>query len=163
MVDQNDGVAVIHQIVHHAGEADDVGRVQTDGRLIQHVEDARRAVAHGTGQLHPLALAGGERGSRAVERQVTESQVHEPFGGTLERLADALGHRAHVLRQAGRDAPHPFDQLRERHRAGFVQRDAAHLRRAGGGGQARAAAVRADIFLQEFFHPLHSLLVLDLC
>ena len=29
--------------------------------LIQHVQNARGAVAHGAGQLHPLALTGGKR------------------------------------------------------------------------------------------------------
>ena len=38
-------------------------------RLVQHVEHAGGAVAHGAGQLHALALAGGERGARAVERR----------------------------------------------------------------------------------------------
>ncbi len=53
-------------------------------------------------------------------------------------------------------------QFGQRHRAGFVQRDAPQFRRAGGLGQARAVAVRADVLLQEFLHPLHALLVLDL-
>ena len=31
------GLAVVDEIVHHAGEADDVRRVQADGRLIEHI------------------------------------------------------------------------------------------------------------------------------
>ena len=54
------------------GEAHDVGRVQTDARLIEHIEHTGRAVAHGAGQLHPLSLAGRERRRGAVERQVAE-------------------------------------------------------------------------------------------
>ena len=38
-------------------------------------EDAGRAVAHGTGELHALALAGGKRRARAVEREVAQAQL----------------------------------------------------------------------------------------
>ena len=37
VVDKQNGVAVVDEIVHHAGEADDVRRVQADGRLIEHI------------------------------------------------------------------------------------------------------------------------------
>ena len=37
MIDEQNGVAVVDEIVHHAGEADDVRRVQADGRLIEHI------------------------------------------------------------------------------------------------------------------------------
>ena len=121
MIDENDGIAVRHEVVHHSGEAHDVGRVQTDARLIEHIEHAGRAVAHGAGQLHPLPLASRERRRGAVERQVTEPQVEQPPRRTRKSLADAPRHGAHLLRQAVRHAPHPVIQLRERHRARFVQ------------------------------------------
>ena len=73
MIDENDGIAVRHEVVHHSGEAHDVGRVQTDARLIEHIEHAGRAVAHGAGQLHPLALTGGKGRGRAVKRQITQT------------------------------------------------------------------------------------------
>ena len=111
MVDQDDGVAVGDEIVHHAGKPHDVRRMQTDRRLVEHIEDAGRAVAHCAGQLHPLALAGGERGRGAVKRQVAQSQIHQPFGGALECLADAFGHRAHFLRQTAGNTPYPLYQL----------------------------------------------------
>ena len=62
VVDQDDGVAVGDEIVHHAGKPHDIRRVQTDRRLVEHIEDAGRAVAHGAGELHALPLAGGESG-----------------------------------------------------------------------------------------------------
>ena len=66
VIHKDDGVAVGYQIVHYAGETDDVRGMQTDGRLVQYIEDAGRAVADGACQLHPLTFAGGERGCGAV-------------------------------------------------------------------------------------------------
>lgn len=67
MVDQNDGVAVGDQIVHHTGQAHDIRRVQADGRLVKHIEDAGRAVAHCAGQLlrwrSPVESVEAERSS----------------------------------------------------------------------------------------------------
>ncbi len=116
VIDENDGIAVRHEVVHHSGEAHDVGRVQTDARLIEHIEHASRAVAHGAGQLHPLPLAGRERRRGAVERQVAEPQVEQPPRRARKSLADAPRHGAHLLRQAVRHTLHPVIQLRERHR-----------------------------------------------
>ena len=67
VVDNNHGVAVIHQIAHHAHQAVDIGGMQADRRLVQHIEHARRSVAHHAGELHALALTRGERGTSAVE------------------------------------------------------------------------------------------------
>ena len=162
MIDQNDGIAVRHKVVHHPGEAHDVGRVQADARFIEHIEYAGRAVAHGAGQLHSLPLAGGERRRGAVKRQVAESQIEQPPRRARKGLADALGHGTHLLRQTVRRPLHPVIQLRERHRAGLVERNAAQLRRAGSGGQACAMAVRAHILFQKLLDALHALLILDL-
>ena len=85
--------------------------MQTDRRLVEHIEDTSRAVAHGAGELHALPLAGGEGRGRAVERQVAEAQVDEPLCRALKRLADALGHRAHLLRKTFRHAAHPVDKV----------------------------------------------------
>ena len=67
VVDNNHGVAVIHQIAHHAHQAVDIGRMQADRRLVQHIKHARRPVAHHAGKLHALALTRGECGTSAVE------------------------------------------------------------------------------------------------
>ena len=73
VVHQNDRVAIGHEVVHHTGQAHDVRRMQADGRLIQHIEHAGGAVADGPGQLHPLALTGGEGRGRAVKRQIAQT------------------------------------------------------------------------------------------
>ena len=162
MVHQNDGVPVCDQIVHDPGQPHNVRGVQTDGGLIQHIQDAGGAVADSTGQLHSLALAGGERRRCAVKRQVAQAQIHQPLGGALKRLANTLGHRAHVFRQAAGNAPYPVHQSVKRHGAGFIQRNTPKPWRTGSSGQACAVACRANILFQKLFHPLHALFVLDL-
>ena len=67
VVDNDHGVAVIHQIAHHAYQAADIGRMQANRGLVQHIEHARRSVTHHAGELHALTLARGERGTGAVE------------------------------------------------------------------------------------------------
>ena len=162
MIHQQHGVPVRHQIMHHAGEPHDVGRMQTDGGLVQHIQHARGPVAHRAGQLHPLPLARGERGGRPVKGEIAEAQIHQPLGHQMEGGANALRHGAHLLRQGARHAAHPVTELIERHPADLIQTQAAYLRRSGRVGKPRPAAVRADLFLQELFHPLHALLVRDL-
>ena len=61
VVDHHDGVAVGEKVVHHAEKPLHVRRVKANRRLVEHVEHARRAIAHGTGKLHALSLAVGER------------------------------------------------------------------------------------------------------
>ena len=66
VIHQQDRVAVGYQVVHDPGKAHDVGGVEADGGLVQHIEHPGGAVAHRPGQLHPLPLPGGEGGGGAV-------------------------------------------------------------------------------------------------
>ena len=77
VVDNNHGVAVIHQIAHHAHQAVDIGRMQANRGLVQYIEHARRAIAHHAGELDALALTRGERGAGAVEREIVKPQVDQ--------------------------------------------------------------------------------------
>lgn len=56
MVDEEDRVAVTEQDGDQRQQTLDVGRVQTDARLVEDIENPCRAIAHGAGQLDPLAL-----------------------------------------------------------------------------------------------------------
>ena len=58
MVDQNYRIAVCQQIPHDTFKPLQVGRMEPDGRFIQHIEDARRTVTDRPGQLHALPLPG---------------------------------------------------------------------------------------------------------
>ena len=75
MIDHHHRVAVGQQVAHDTQQAVDVGGVQADGGLVQHVEHAGGAIAHGARQLHALAFAGGQRGACAIERQIAQSQL----------------------------------------------------------------------------------------
>ena len=162
MVYQYDRIAVGDQIVHHIGQPHNIGRVQTDGRLIQHIQNACGTVADGTSQLHPLALAGRKGDRRPVQRQIPQSQVHQPLCHRPEGFADALRHGAHFLRQRVGNMIDPFHQLGQRHFARLRQRDAAELWLPCPLGQPASSAVRADALLQKAFHPFHACLVLNL-
>ena len=162
MIYQHDRIAVGDQIVHHARKAFQIGGMQADGGLVQDVEHSGGAVADCACQLHPLALSGGKRRRSTVQRKIRKAKVHQTAGGILERLADALRHGPHGLRERRRHAFHPLDKLRERHLAGIRQIDPPQQRRPGGLGKTRAAALGADILLQELLHALHPRLVLDL-
>ena len=146
VINEHHRVAVGDQVVHDAVQAHDVGGVQPDGRLVQHVQNAGGAVAHGAGQLHPLALAGGKRwrprgpasGSRAPDPAAaarsrgTTRRCSRPWGASLPagwraRRPPSRQSAVSVILQAS-SSPMPRS-----------------LRRTGGLRQARAAAVRADI------------------
>ena len=92
----------------------------------------------------------------------SQAQVRQTPRSPLEGLADAFCHGAHLGRQGAGHARHPRRELRQRHAAGLVQRDAAKQGRAGCCRQAAAAAVGTQLLFEEFFHPLHALFVLDL-
>ena len=70
MIDHNHRIAVSHQIAHHAQQSIHIRRMQSNRRFIQHIQHACSAVTHRTGQLHTLALAGGQCRTCAVKRQI---------------------------------------------------------------------------------------------
>ena len=107
MVDEHDGISVCHQIVHNAFQPFDIGRMQANGRLVQYIEDACRAVADGPRELHALSFASGERRGRAVERKIAESELQETPRHVMKGVADAFRHGAHVFRQGVRHTLHP--------------------------------------------------------
>ena len=137
--------------------------MQADRGLVQHVEHAGGAVAHRARQLHALAFAGGQRGARAIERQVAQSQLKQPPRRMLERLADGNRHGAQVFGKRLRDAVHPGHGLVERHLARLRQVYPAHEWASRRRRQARAFAIRARPLGQEAGHARQTLLVLRLC
>ena len=162
MIHQHDGIAIGHQIVHHAGEPFQVGGMQANGWLIQHIQHARGAIAYRPRQLGALALAGGQGGCGPVQRQIGKPQIHQPPGRMEKGFADALRHGAHFLRQGCGNILYPGNQIGQRKRTDMIQRHALQPQRPRAIRQPGAAAIRADILLQEFFHPLHALFILYL-
>ena len=99
----------------------------------------------------------------SIKGQVAESQVHQPLCGALKGFTDALGHGTHFFRQTlpGRLLPR-----RSAQRVSYAQASSSEIPRSFG---ARAAAdrrvpltVRANIFFEKLFYPLHALFILDL-
>ena len=84
MVHKDHGVAVRDQILHDTGQPCDIGWMQADGRLIQHVQDAGCPVADSAGELHSLPFAGGECGGCPVQGQIAQPQVEETLRRGLE-------------------------------------------------------------------------------
>ena len=154
MVDNNHGVAVIHQIAHYAHQAVDIGRMQANRRLVQHIKHARRSVAHHAGELHTLALTRGERSTGAVEREVIEPQVDQATSRAQKRIADIHCHGLHLGRQGCGHPAHPLNRLTQRHGRGLRQIDTAHLGLARNLGETRAAAVTARALAQKASHAL---------
>ena len=119
-------VAVGEQVVDDREQPVDVHGVQPDARLVEHVEHPGGAVAHGPGQLHALALAGRERGARAVEREVAQPQLLQPGGRLGQGVHDGARHGPQVGQaRLGCHGGHPGHELVEGLLGGLRQVDAA--------------------------------------
>ena len=105
MLDNDNRVALVAKLLKRAKKLRVVSRVESDRRLVEHVEHAREARADLGGQPDPLALTAGERGGLAVKREVAEAHLVEEcqpaadlleqFGRdhTLRRIEDKLGEK----------------------------------------------------------------------
>ena len=162
VIDNDHGVAVIHQIAHHAYQAVDIGRMQTDRGLVEHIQHARRSVAHHAGELHTLALTRGERSTGAVEREVIEPQVDQATSRAQKRIADIRCHGLHLVRQGCGHPTHPLNRLAQCHGSCLRQIDTAHLGLACRLGKTRATAVAARPLAQKACNALETLVVLNL-
>ena len=116
VIHQYHRVTVLDQIVHDAGQSHDVGRVQADGRLVQHVEHAGGAVA---GPRGPAACADAHRWrgwTRRGQGEVIQPQFIRRRAAVRKdsQMLSAMG--AHFRGQAGGHAGHPLGQLGQRHR-----------------------------------------------
>ena len=76
-----------------SNEAVVVALVEADGRLVKDVEDAAQAGANLGGEADALALAAGERGGAAIEREVVEAYGAEELKALNDLAADAIGHQ----------------------------------------------------------------------
>ena len=149
VVDNDHGVAVIHQIAHYAYQAVNIGRMQADRGLVEHIQHARRAVAHHAGKLHALALTRGERSTGAVEREVIEPQVDQATSRAQKRIADIRRHGLHLGRQGCGHPARPLNRLAQRHGRRLRQIDTAHLGLARSLGETRATAIAACSLAQK--------------
>ncbi len=73
VLDDDDRVAAVAEPVDGLDQPVDVARVQSDRRLVQHVQHVDQAGAERGGQRDALGLAAAERARRAIERQVAQA------------------------------------------------------------------------------------------
>ena len=91
VLDDDEGVAEVAQPDQRLDEPVVVALVQPDGRLVQHVEHADQAGADLGGEPDALRLAAGQRGGRAVEREVVQADVDEEPEPGVHLLQHPLG------------------------------------------------------------------------
>jgi len=130
--------------------------MQSDGRLVEDVEDADQGGADLGGQTDALPLPSGQGAGGAVEGQVVETdsgQKGQPFAHLLEDPAGDLGLTRRQL-QPGEEG------LRLGHAQGADLADvfAGDLHRQGGRLETRPLAGRAGPVVEELFEPLALLL-----
>ena len=138
--------------------------MQTDGRLIQHVQHARGAVSHGTGQLHPLPLSrwtGWTPLDPVTGNQVPDPEAALPRPAKESQMLSAMG-RISSGSVCGTPATHSTRSER------VIWHTSARPSPRTFGSRARAdrrvpPQSGQTPFLQKTLHPLHTLLILHLC
>src|SRR3546814_7475215 len=75
MLDDDDGVAEVAEAFERREQPVVVALVETDARLVEHVQDARQAAADLRGEADALALAARKRTRGAVEGEIIEPDL----------------------------------------------------------------------------------------
>jgi hypothetical protein len=94
VLDDQHAVAQIAQLQQRAHQAGVVPLVQADAGLVQDVQHAHQAGPDLGGQTDALGLAARQRGRRAIQRQVVQTDVHQERQPLADLAQDALGHQA---------------------------------------------------------------------
>ena len=98
MLDDDHRVAAIAQALDRRGERLDVGRMQADRRLIEHVEHVDQARTERRGERDALRLAAAERPQRPVEREISDADVDQVLQPPPHILDQRPGDRLLPLR-----------------------------------------------------------------
>ena len=162
VIHEDDRIAMGEQVIDDAQKPIDIHRMQPDRWLVEHIEHACCAIAHGPRQLHALTLAGRKGARCAIQRQIAKAKIEQAFRGMQECVADRFCHLAHIRRHLFRHCLHPRNERIERHLRHFRQIFAAESRCTRSLRQSRSATIRTDVLLEKFLHTLHTLVVLDL-
>ena len=75
MLDDDERVAQVAQLTQRGQQLFIVALVQTDGRLVENIQHTHERRADLRGEPDALALAAGQRGRRARERQVLQADA----------------------------------------------------------------------------------------
>ena len=91
VLDHHDRVAEPAQFFEDVDQAAGVAAVESDRRLVEHIAGADQPRAQRRRELDALRLAAGERGRKAVEREVFESDVVQKFQALADLDKDFVG------------------------------------------------------------------------
>jgi hypothetical protein len=127
VLDDDHGVAVPGQRGDRLVQSPDVGRVQPDRRLVQHIQHAGGAGPDRRGELDPLPLSGGQRGAGPVESQVAEADVEQRREPALQLGEQTAGHTAELGGQPRGQSGREPAQLAQPERADLGDGEAAEL------------------------------------
>jgi hypothetical protein len=79
VLDDDERIAAVAQCAERIEQPLVVARMQADGRLVEHVEDALQLRAKLRREPDALRFATGQRRRRAIQREITEPDLHEKF------------------------------------------------------------------------------------
>ena len=91
MFDHDEGVANIAQPLQGFDESLVITLVQTNGWLIEYIEDSGQAGANLSSQTDTLRLTAGKRRRAAIEREVIQTDVQEETQAGLSLLKHCPG------------------------------------------------------------------------
>ena len=117
VLDDDHGVAQVAQPRQRVDQAPVVALVQTDRRLVEHVQGAHQARPDLTGEPDPLRLAAGQRAGRTRQREVVEADVEQEPEPGVDLFGDPLGDQPIALAE--------FERREEL--GGLADRHLAHL------------------------------------
>ncbi len=131
MLDDDDGVALVAQVLERLQQPVVVALVQADRRLVEHVEHAGQARADLGGEPDALALAARQRAGRAAERQVVQPDIHKETKAFADFLEDRAGDLVLLCGQAVGDGFDPVQRVLDRqlHRLADMAVSDAHRQR----------------------------------
>jgi hypothetical protein len=90
VLDDQHGIALVAELPEDVDEAQIVARVQTNRRLVEHVQRIDERRAERGRQIDALRFAAGQRRRQPVERQVIEPHVAQELEPLLDFLEDLV-------------------------------------------------------------------------
>ena len=118
VLDDDDGVAVVAQLLEDPHEPAGIARVEADRRLVQDVERVHERGPDRRGEVDALQLASGERPGLPVEREVAETDLDEVAEARADLFEDEVRHLR--LRTREVEASEEAVRLRDAHRVDFT-------------------------------------------
>ena len=91
VLDDEQRVAFVAQLLHHADEPAGVARMQADAWFIEDEERVHQRRAEAGGEIHALDFAAAEGARRAVEREIAEADFAEIAEARSDCVEQHLG------------------------------------------------------------------------